>query len=123
LFIFAAVALVLAAIGIYGVMAYLVGQRTRELGIRLALGATPAEVQSLVVRRGALVGATGLALGLAGALMLGIVARATFTVIPVMEPVAYVLAILALSGVVIVASWIPALRASRIDPASTLRSD
>jgi putative ABC transport system permease protein len=123
LFIFAAVALVLAAIGIYGVMAYLVGQRTRELGIRLALGATPAEVQSLVVRRGALVGATGLALGLAGALMLGIFARATFTVIPVMEPVAYGLAILALSGVVIVASWIPALRASRIDPASTLRSD
>lgn len=123
LFIFASVALVLAAIGIYGVMAYLVGQRSRELGIRLALGATPGEVQSLVVRRGATVGATGLGLGLAGALTLGLFARASFSMIPLIDPVAYVVAILALGGVVIAASWVPALRASRIDPASTLRSD
>lgn len=123
LFIFASVALVLAAIGIYGVMAYLVGQRSRELGIRLALGATPAEVQSLVVRRGAAVGAAGLAAGLAGAVTLGLLARASFSVLPVMEPVSYGIAILALAAVVVAASWVPALRASRIDPASTLRSD
>jgi putative ABC transport system permease protein len=123
LFTFASVALVLAAIGIYGVMAYLVGQRTRELGIRLALGATPAEVQSLVVRRGAMVGAAGLAAGLAGAMTLGTLARASFSVIPVMDPLAYGVAILALGGVVVAASWVPALRASHIDPASTLRAD
>jgi putative ABC transport system permease protein len=123
LLIFAAVALVLAAIGIYGVMAYLVGQRTRELGIRLALGATPAEVQSLVVRRGAMVGAAGLAAGLAGALLLSVFARSSFSVIPMMDPLAYGAAILALSAVVVLASWVPALRASRIDPASTLRAD
>lgn len=123
LFIFASVALVLAAIGIYGVMAYLVGQRKRELGIRLALGATPAEVQTLVVRRGAIVGVTGLGLGLAAALTLSLLARASFSMIPLLDPAAYVVAILALGGVVIAASWVPALRASRIDPASTLRSD
>ncbi|HYP14911.1 MAG TPA: ABC transporter permease [Bryobacteraceae bacterium] len=121
LFVFAFVALVLAAIGIYSVMAYLVGQRTRELGIRLALGATPGEVQALVVRRSATVGGVGLSIGLAGAVALGVIAQGWIADIEMLDSMAYAVALLALGCVILGASWIPALRASRIDPASTLR--
>ena len=123
LFIFASVALVLAAIGIYGVMAYLVGQRKRELGIRLALGATPAEVQALVVRRSAAVGAIGLFIGLAAAVMAASFVRGWIPGVATLDALPYAAALLALGLVIVGASWIPALRASRIDPASTLRAD
>lgn len=123
LVLFATVALALAGIGIYGVMAYVVGQRTREIGIRMALGATAREVQTLVVWRGLLLGVAGLALGLGAAAVLGIVARSAVRTIPAADSVSYIVTILVLGSVIIAASWIPALRASRIDPASTLRAD
>src|SRR5207302_8569018 len=71
LVLFGFVALVLSTIGVYGVMSYLVGQRTREMGIRLALGATPAGVRGLIVKRGVFLGGIGLAIGLFGSILLG----------------------------------------------------
>jgi predicted permease len=123
LIVFGAVALVLSAIGIYGVMSYLVGQRTREMGIRLALGATPGGVQALIIRRGLLLGSIGLAAGLAGSLLLGRVLSQTVHGISAADPLSFAGALAVLFGVTAIACAVPAWRASRVDPAIILRQE
>jgi putative ABC transport system permease protein len=119
----AAVALVLAAIGVHGVLSYTVTQRAREIGIRMALGAQPARVQRLVVTQGMTLALTGTALGLAGALALTrSMGTLLFGVTPT-DPVTYVVVPLGLALVALVASYLPARRATRVDPVAALRAD
>jgi putative ABC transport system permease protein len=121
--IFGAVAGLLAAIGIYGVAAYSAAQRTREIGIRMALGARPGDVRRLVLREGLLLGAAGVAIGLAGALGLTRVLKSLlFETTPTDAPT-LTLAVLAVLVLALVATLIPARRASRIDPMTTLRCE
>ncbi len=120
---FGTAALSLAFLGLYGVMSYLVSQRTREFGVRLALGATARDILSLVIRRGALLTSLGLAIGLAGALSLaGLLASLLFEVSATdVSAFATVLSLLAVFA--LVASYLPARRAVRIDPIVALRSE
>ena len=120
---FAIVAIVLSAIGIYGVIAYLVGQRAREIGIRLALGASPLAVTRMIVREGATMAALGAAFGLAGALVLTRSMRALLFEVAPSDPGTYVLVTLVLAAVAVAASGIPALRAAAVDPALVMRSE
>jgi ABC-type antimicrobial peptide transport system permease subunit len=118
---FAGTALLLAAVGLYGVMAYLVAQRTAEVGIRIALGGRPADVRRLVVRQGVGIAAAGLGAGLLGALALSrSLARLLYEVRPT-DPVTYVGIALLLLFVSVLASYVPARRATRIDPVNALR--
>jgi ABC-type antimicrobial peptide transport system permease subunit len=123
LMIFAVLALVLAAIGTYGVMAFVVSQGTREMGIRLALGATPAGIMSLVMRQGLLVAAAGVGLGVAGALLLTRVLSSLIYGVSSADPWTYAGVASVLAFVALIASAIPARRASRIDPAISLRNE
>jgi putative ABC transport system permease protein len=119
--LFAGVALVLAAIGIYGVMSYGVTQRRREIGIRIALGAEMSDVIRLVVRQGALLAILGLGTGIVGALAATrLIARLLFGVRP-HDPVTFLAVACLLSIVAVIASYIPARRAARIDPIIALR--
>jgi len=121
--LFAATALSLAAIGIYGVMSLAVAARTKEIGIRVALGADQRRVQRLVVGEGLGLVTLGAALGLAGALIVTRVLQSMLFDLTPSDPATYV-SIVALLGVAaIVASWIPARRASRVDPVVALRSE
>ena len=120
---FAALALVLGVIGVYGVTSYLVAQRTREVGLRLALGAQPGDLVTMVVRQGMIVAAVGIALGLAGALVLTrLMTSLLYEVSPndlaTLAAVTVVLAIATLA-----ANWFPARRAARVDPLVALRAD
>jgi putative ABC transport system permease protein len=120
---FALVALLMAALGVFGVLSFLVSQRTRELGIRIALGAAPAAVRRMVVGQGlALVGA-GLAIGLAGSAALSrLMTSLLFGVSPT-DPITYGGVVLVLLGIAVVASYLPARRATRIDPIIALRAE
>jgi putative ABC transport system permease protein len=120
---FAAVALLLAAIGIYGVLAYDVSQRTREIGIRGAIGATRQQITALILRQGLWKAIIGLVVGLGGALLLSrYLATLLFDMTPT-DPVAYLVVTLLLLGVAILASYLPARRAARIEPIIALRSE
>ena len=120
---FAALALTLGAVGVYGVMAHLVVQRTREIGIRIALGAVPREILGLVMRQGAWLAAAGVGLGVAGALAASrVLAGLLFQVTPT-DPLTYAGTALALLGVAGIAALVPALRATRTDPVEALRSE
>jgi predicted permease len=121
--LFAVLALGLAAIGIYGVLAYLVSQGTRELGIRLALGATPRDLLLLVVRQGMSVAGAGMVLGLAGALALTRFMRALLFGVQASDPLTFASIALTLTFVALVACYVPARRAARIDPMVSLRAD
>lgn len=119
----AVVTLLLGAIGLYGVMAYLVTLRTRELGVRIALGAQPRAVAAMMTRQGLVLTAAGIAGGLVlFVLVAGSLRAFLFGVTPT-DPVTLVAASLLLVGVAALASWIPARRASRVDPAETLRAE
>jgi putative ABC transport system permease protein len=119
--LFALTAIVLAAIGIYGVLAHGVAQRTREIGIRLALGARRSEVVSLVVRQAVTLAATGLGLGLLLALAASrLIERLLFGVEP-QDPLTYIAVAAVLLAIALLASYLPARRASRIDPIAALR--
>ena len=120
---FAVLALVLGVVGVYGVTSYLVAQRTREVGVRLALGARPAQVVRMVVRQGMVVAAIGLVVGLAGALVAGrLMTRLLYGVSP--YDIATLVSVTTVIGVAtLVANWLPALRAAHVDPLSALRSD
>jgi ABC-type antimicrobial peptide transport system permease subunit len=121
--VFSVVALLLSAIGVYGVIAYLVGQRKREIGIRVALGASRASVTRLVLGEGiAMVGA-GIVLGVGGALALTqVMRRLLFEITPTDLPT-YVTVITTLVAVALVATIVPARRAARVDPMTALRMD
>jgi predicted permease len=120
---FAGLALVLAALGLYGVVAYSVSQRTTELGIRVALGARPGSILQLVIFRAAGLAAIGLAIGMAVSLAGSrLIARFLFDVRPA-DPVTLGSASLIILLVALTASWVPALRAAKVDPATALRAE
>jgi putative ABC transport system permease protein len=119
--IFAAAAMILAAIGIYGVIAYLVTQRTHEIGIRAALGASTGSILRLVLRGGMQLALIGLAIGCAGSLALtNLMASLLFGVKP-QDPLSFSVAAALLIGVSLLACYIPAQRAAKVDPAVALR--
>ena len=121
--LFSALALILAAVGIYGVIAYGVSQRRREFSVRLALGATPRDLRRLVLRSGMLMVGTGMVLGLAGALSLSrLMANALYGVSPA-DPLTYSSVIGLLVVTSLIACGLPAWRASTTQPAGALRSD
>ena len=121
--LFAVLALGLAAIGIYGVMAYLVSQGTRELGIRLALGAAPRDLLLLVVRQGMSVAVIGMALGLAGAFVLTRFMRTLLFGVHASDPATFAAIAVTLTLVALFACYVPARRAARIDPMVSLRAE
>jgi putative ABC transport system permease protein len=119
--LFGAMALLIAAIGIYAVLAYSVTQRTREIGLRIALGAQPGSVLRLIVSEGMRIGLLGIALGLAGSLA---GARALSSIVygvPVRDPVTYAAVAIALTLIALAACFIPARRAAKVDPMVALR--
>ncbi|HEX5435578.1 MAG TPA: ADOP family duplicated permease, partial [Gemmatimonadaceae bacterium] len=120
---FALVALVLACAGIYGVTSYLVTQRTREMGIRLALGAPPASLQALIVRQGAVVAGVGTVIGILAAYALTRVLASVLYGVSATDPVTFVLVAALLVAVALVASYLPARRATRVDPTTALRAE
>jgi predicted permease len=120
---FAVLATALAAVGLYGVLSYTVAQRTRELGLRLALGAPPAGLRAMVLRKVALMAVIGSALGLTAALVLGRAGRALLFDVEPADPGALFAAAAVLIAVVLAAGYWPARRASRIDPTAALRCD
>jgi len=121
--IFAAMAVLLAAIGIYGVMSYSVTQRSREIGIRLALGAARRDVTGLVLRQGLTMVAAGVGLGLAGALLMTRVLRTLLFAVTPTDPFVFAAIVLLLSATAWLATYVPARRAARLDPLVTLRSE
>jgi putative ABC transport system permease protein len=121
--IFAGLALCLASIGLYGVMGLAVSQRTRELGIRLALGASRGDVLWLVLGRGAVLVGIGLGAGLLGAFVGSHALRSLLYNVAPLDPVALFSALLTLSLVALVACFLPARRASRVDPVIALRAE
>ena len=118
---FAMFALLLAALGIYGVMAYAVGQRTQEIGVRMALGAAPSNILSMLVANGLSLTAAGIAVGLAASLVLTRCLRSLLYGIQPTDVATYVGVTAVLAGVVFVACWLPARRAMRVDPMVALR--
>jgi predicted permease len=120
---FAAVALVMAALGVFGVLTFAVTQRTRELGIRIALGAAPAAVRRMVVRQGLGLATGGLALGAAGALTLTRLMTSLLYGVAPHDPATIAGVALLLLAVALLASWLPARRATRVDPMVALRTE
>jgi predicted permease len=121
--VFGVLAVTIAAVGIYGVLAYSVARRTRELGVRVTLGAGPAEIIRLVTAQSATLVGAGLAVGLAASLALTRFVRAFLFGITPTDPVAFGAALLVLLAVALLATSIPALRATRLDPLAALRTD
>ncbi|MGH7615694.1 MAG: ADOP family duplicated permease [Gemmatimonadaceae bacterium] len=121
--LFALTALSLASIGIYGVMALAVSARTREIGVRIALGADRGRVQRLVVGEGVALVAVGAAFGIAGALVATRVLRSLLFDLTPADPPTYVAIVALLAASALFASWLPARRASRVDPVTALRAD
>jgi putative ABC transport system permease protein len=121
--VFAGLALVLASIGLYGVMALIVTQRTREMGIRFALGASRGDVLRLVLRQGAGLVGIGLAAGLFGALVVSRALRSVLYNVAPLDPAALISALLTLSLMALIACFVPARRASLVDPIEALRME
>jgi len=121
--IFAGLALVLAAVGVAGVLAYLVSRRRREIGIRMALGASRANVLGLIVRRGVLYAGAGIAAGIAAALFLTRLMEGLLFGVAPRDPLTFVAVSAILLVIAVVASLIPALRAARVDPLEALRAE
>jgi predicted permease len=120
---FGLLALLLAVVGLYGVKSYIVAQRTREIGIRMALGARPADVMGMVLREGAFLLGVGVALGLPLAGLLGYGVGSFLYGVKPLDPVVFLAAPLALAAAALVATWLPARRATRVTPLTALRAD
>jgi putative ABC transport system permease protein len=118
---FAAIALVLAAVGVYGVISYSVSQRTQEIGVRVALGAQRGDVLRLIVGHGALLGGIGIAIGLLGALGVTRFLRTILFGVSPFDPASFLGVALMLTTIALLASYIPARRAARVDPVEALR--
>ncbi len=120
---FAAMAIFLAAIGIYGVMSYWVTQRSREIGIRLALGAARGDVTGLVLGQGLKLVAVGVGVGLLGALLVTRALRTLLFNVSAADPFVFATIVVVLSATACLATYVPARRAARLDPLVTLRSE
>src|SRR5262249_11118951 len=120
---FAVLALLLAAIGLYGVMSLSVAQRTREMGIRLALGAEARDIYSMVLRQGLSLVAIGVGLGVTGALLLAKIMHSLLFGVGIMDPPVFIVVAITLGFCAFIACWLPARRATRVDPMVALRTD
>ena len=120
---FAGIGLFLSAIGVYGVMAYSVGQRTREIGVRMALGATAREVMGMTLRNAIALAGAGIAIGLLAAFGLGKLLVASYFGVVQLDAVTFIVFAAVLAGVVVLAAGVPARRAMRVDPISALRAE
>jgi ABC-type antimicrobial peptide transport system permease subunit len=120
---FGVLALVLAAVGIYGVMSYVVAGRTREIGLRMALGAQQRNVRRLILRQGMSLALIGSAIGLGIAFATTRLLKSVLYGVDAMDPTTFVGVTLLLGAVALLACWIPALRASRVDPMVALRAE
>jgi predicted permease len=120
---FAVVSALLAAIGIYGVLAYVVDQRRREFGIRKALGATSSNLRGLILRQGALPIGAGVALGIGGAIVLTRILKSLLYEVSPLDPTIFVTVSLTLTAIALAAIFVPAGRACRVDPLEVLRSE
>src|SRR3989441_10701042 len=119
--LFAGVALILAAVGLYGVLAYTVTHRHREIGIRLALGASKRNVLSLVIAQGMKLALAGMAIGILAALALTRIIRSLLYGVTPTDPATFALVSLLLLAIALLACWLPARRAARVDPMEALR--
>jgi ABC-type lipoprotein release transport system permease subunit len=120
---FAVIAAALSAIGVYGVLAYLVSQRTKEIGLRLAIGASPSGVVWLFVREGMVLTAVGLTAGLAGAVAAERWIRSLLFGVTPADPTTFAAVGCALTVTAVLATYVPARRAASVDPTDALRSD
>jgi ABC-type antimicrobial peptide transport system permease subunit len=119
--IFAGLALLLASVGIYGVVSYVAGQRTQEIGVRIAMGAQRSEVLRMVLAQGAAMAAFGLVIGLVAALALTRLMATMLFAISAADPLTYLCVVALLFVVSMAACWMPARRASRLNPVDALR--
>jgi putative ABC transport system permease protein len=120
---FGALALILSSVGLYGVLAYSVTQRSRELGVRVALGATPADLARLVVGQGLALTLVGVAIGLAGAFALTRLMESLIYGVTATDPLTFALVGVGLTAIAMLASYIPARRAAHADPVEALRAE
>jgi ABC-type antimicrobial peptide transport system permease subunit len=121
--IFAGVALLLAAIGTYGVLSYAVAQRTREIGIRMALGAQAGAVLRMIMREGSVMLVCGIAIGLLLAVATAKIVSGILYEVGALDPIAFTVAPLVLTIAALIATWLPARRATQVDPAQALRAE
>jgi len=117
LLLFGVMGLTLGALGIYGVLAYAVSQRRQEIGVRVALGASPRSVLQLIIAQGMTLAGAGVLAGVAGALVLTRVMAAVLYDVRTSDPATFATVVVVLLGAALLASWLPARRALRIDPA------
>jgi putative ABC transport system permease protein len=121
--VFASLALCLAAVGIYGVISFSVAQRTREIGLRVALGAQTGAVMRMIIRQGLTLAGLGVAVGLGGAALASRLMKSLLFNVSATDPAIFTLLPLSLLAVALAACWIPARRAAKVDPMVALRCD
>ena len=123
LLLFGVMGLTLGVLGIYGVLAYAVSQRRQEIGVRVALGASPRSVLQLIIRQGMMLAGAGVVAGVLGALLLTRIMAAVLYEVRTTDPATFATVVVVLLGSALLASWLPARRALRIDPVQALRYD